>query len=114
MQSSRKIGFDYEKRAGEYLQRKGYVIVAQNFYSRFGEIDLIVRDGAYLVFVEVKFRSTGRGGHPLEQVDVCKQNRMRRGAQFYLMRNGLPENTPCRFDVVGILGEEIVHIENAF
>lgn len=113
-QSKRKIGFEYEERAAAYLKEKGYGIIKQNFYTRWGEIDLIVRDGAYLVFVEVKYRSDSRGGHPLEVVDRHKQNRIRRSAQFFLMRYGFPENTACRFDVVGILGEEIMHIENAF
>lgn len=111
---SRKTGFAYEQKAAEYLAEKGYRILKQNFYTKFGEIDMIAKDGQYLVFVEVKYRSSERGGHPLESVDVKKQNRIRKAAQFYLLRYGLPENTPCRFDVVGILGDEIVHIKNAF
>ena len=111
---SRKTGFAYEKKAAEYLTEKGYRILQQNFYTKFGEIDMIARNGKYLVFIEVKYRSTERGGHPLETVDVRKQNRIRRAAQFYLLRYGFPENTLCRFDVVGILGDEVVHIENAF
>ncbi len=110
----REKGFVYENVAAAYLEKKGYRIVARNFYTRFGELDLIARDGAYLVFVEVKYRATGQGGHPLEAVDGRKQRRMKRAAQFYLLRYGFPERTPCRFDVVGILGDEITHIENAF
>lgn len=111
---SRKTGFVYEKKAAEYLQAKGYRVLVQNFYTKFGEIDMIARDGKYLVFIEVKYRSTERGGHPLEMVDARKQNRIRKAAQFYLLRYGFPENEPCRFDVVGILGDEVMHIENAF
>lgn len=110
----REKGFLYEGIAAEYLKKKGYQIITQNFYTRFGELDLIARDGLYLVFVEVKYRADRRGGHPLEAVDRNKMRRIRRSAQFYLMRYGFPETTPCRFDVVGILGEEVVHIENAF
>lgn len=112
--SSKKIGLAHEKMAAEYLKKKGCRILKQNFYTKFGEIDMIVRDGAYLVFVEVKYRSTQRGGHPLEAVDRRKQVRIRKAAQFYLLRYGIPEDMPCRFDVVGILQDEIIHIENAF
>lgn len=114
MQQSRKTGFAYENKAAEYLEKKGYQIVQHNFYTRFGEIDLIARDGAYLVFVEVKYRAKSRGGHPLEAVDLKKQGRIKRAAQFYFLRHGLPEDIPCRFDVVGILKEDIYHVENAF
>ena len=114
LKTKREIGSFYEQKAAEYLQKKGYRILKQNFYSRFGEIDLIARDGGYLVFVEVRYRTNGRGGHPLETVDIKKQGRIRRSAQFYLLRHGFSENTPCRFDMVGILGEEIIHLENAF
>lgn len=112
--SHRKMGFTYEEKAAKYLEEKGYRILERNFYSRFGEIDLIARDGKYLVFIEVKYRASVRGGHPLEVVDSRKQNRIRKSAYFYLMRYGFLENTACRFDVIGILGEEITHIENAF
>lgn len=111
---SKEIGTAYEALAAEYLKGKGYRIIKQNFFTKSGEIDMIARDGAYLVFVEVKYRSSQRGGHPLEAVDIRKQKRIRRAAQYYLLRYGCPENTPCRFDVVGILQEEIIHIENAF
>lgn len=110
----REKGFLYEGMAAEYLKKKGYQIVARNFYTRSGELDLIARDGVYLVFVEVKYRANRWGGHPLEAVDRNKKRRIRGAAQFYLLRHGFPETTPCRFDVVGILGDEIVHIENAF
>jgi len=111
---SKKIGFAYEQVAAEYLEKMGYSILKRNFYTKFGELDMIARDGKYLVFVEVKFRSGDRGGHPLEAVDKRKQMRMKKAAQFYLLRYGFPENTPCRFDVVGILKEEIFYIKNAF
>lgn len=114
MQESREIGAAYEKRAAEYLEKQGCCILKQNFYTRSGEIDMIVKDGEYLVFVEVKYRSSQRGGHPLEAVNLRKQKRIRRAAQFYLLRYGYPENTMSRFDVVGILQDEIVHIKNAF
>lgn len=114
MDQSKKIGLAYEQIAAEYLEKKGYRILKRNFYTRFGEIDIIARDKAYLVFVEVKYRKEQKGGHPLEVVDIRKQIKLKKAAQFYLLRYGLGENIPCRFDVIGILKKEIFHIENAF
>lgn len=110
----RKTGAAYEQLAAEYLEQKGYRILERNYYTRTGEIDLIARDGRYLVFVEVKYRKDARDGHPLEAVDSRKQGRIRRAAQVYLHARKLPLDTPCRFDVVGILGEEVTHVEDGF
>lgn len=112
--TNRKCGADYEQRAGTFLIEKGYVILQYNFTGRFGEIDVIARDGNYLVFAEVKYRKSTRGGHPLEAVDAPKQRRICRTAAYYCLRHGYGEDTPCRFDVIAILGEEIIHIEDAF
>lgn len=112
--SSRERGAKYEELAAEYLQKQGFQILQRNFSSRFGEIDLIAREGRYLVFVEVKYRAQNNGGHPLEAVDARKQRRIGKTADFYLLRYGYGETTPCRFDVVGILGEEVIHLRNAF
>lgn len=114
MQQSRKKGAAYESLAAAFLQKKGYEILERNFYSPKGEIDLIAKDGPYLVFVEVKYRSDSRYGHPLETVDKNKQRRIRGAARYYLRKNGMGEETACRFDVVGMLKEELIHIENAF
>ena len=97
-----------------YLTHKGFQILHTNFCCRFGEIDLVARQKDYLVFVEVKYRSTDRGGHPLEAVNSRKQWRISRTADAYCLRFGYGEDTPCRFDVVGITGEEIIHVEDAF
>lgn len=104
----------YEEKAAAYLTEKGYRILHKNFYSSFGEIDIVARDGSCLVFVEVKYRSGKAGGHPLEAVDKRKQRRIGKTAVFYCCRYGYGENTPCRFDVIGILGNEMLHIEDAF
>lgn len=112
--SSRKRGAQYEELAVDYLKQQGFQILQRNFSSRFGEIDIIAREGKYLVFVEVKYRATDSGGHPLEAVDVRKQRRIWKTAEFYCLRYGYGENTPCRFDVVGIIGDEIIHVRNAF
>lgn len=110
----REKGYLEEQRAAEYLTQKGYQILERNFYSRQGEIDIIARDGKYLVFVEVKYRKNDSGGHPLEAVDIRKQKRICRTADWFCCRHGYHEGIPCRFDVIGIMGEEIVHVKDAF
>ena len=72
------------------------------------------REGKELVFTEVKYRSDVSCGSPFEAVDFRKQEKIRRTALFYLCRYGYPENTPCRFDVVGILGDQVELIQDAF
>lgn len=110
----RREGAHYEQLAGGYLERLGYRILEYNFRCRTGEIDLIARQGNILVFVEVK-RRTGRGaGGPFEAVDAKKQRTICRCADFYRLKRQIPEQTDCRFDVVGIAGEEITLIQDAF
>lgn len=112
--SSRGKGTQYEEKAADYLEAQGFHILCRNFSSRFGEIDLIAREGKYLVFVEVKYRATDRGGHPLEAVNAAKQRRICKTADFYCLRYGYGADTPCRFDVVGMIGNEVTHVRNAF
>ena len=112
--NKRKVGAAYEKIAAHYLERQGYQILAYNYRCRFGEIDLIVRDGRYLVFAEVKYRADDSRGNALEAVNVRKQATIRRVAQHYLMQHHFPEDTPCRFDVVGITGDKISLVRDAF
>ena len=112
--NKRSIGTDYEKLAGLYLQEQGYEILAYNFRCRMGEIDIVAKDGIYLVFVEVKYRSGSRTGSPLEAVHVKKQQTISKAALYYCLKHGYAENMPCRFDVVGICGEEYMLIKNAF
>lgn len=112
--NQRQTGSRYEQKAADYLTGQGFQIRARNFYSRFGEIDLIAQDGAYLVFIEVKYRKNGACGTPVEAVTAAKQRRICRTALYYCMKNGYGDRTPCRFDVVAIEGEKICHIQNAF
>lgn len=103
----------YEQAVGYYLMQQGYEIIEYNYRCRAGEIDLIARDGGYLVFCEVKYRKRQEKGHPLEAVDLRKQKKIYRCAQQYLYekRLGCP---PCRFDVIGIQGTKITLLKNAF
>ena len=109
----RSTGAAYEKAAGYYLEQLGYEILEYNYRCRRGEIDIVAKDGDYLVFCEVKYRSDGTKGDPLEAVDARKQQRIRRAALYYLTEHG-KNNVPCRFDVIGIQGTKITHIRDAF
>jgi len=85
----------------QYLERRGLTLVARNVRCRSGELDLILRDGEQLVFVEVRSRRYSQFGTPAESVTRAKQQRLLRAAAFYLQRQRL--DLPCRFDVVAIL-----------
>ena len=85
-----------------------------NFRNRIGEIDIIAKDGEYICFIEVKYRTTNQWGSPFEAVNQRKQQQIRKVALYYLMRHGLHEWTPCRFEVIAFEGDKITHIVNAF
>ena len=102
-----------EALAENFLKKKGYKIIEQNYSNHLGEIDLIATKKDILVFVEVKFRSTDEFGLPREAVGIYKQNKIRKIATLYLQQNNLFERQ-IHFDVIDILGDEITHIENAF
>lgn len=110
----RAVGRAYEKKAGAYLAEQGYKIIEYNFCCRSGEIDIIARDGEYLVFVEVKYRADAECGNPLEAVNERKQCAISRTAWYYCLTHGYGEWMPCRFDVVAMQGEEIMLVKNAF
>ena len=115
MDNSRKIGNKYEDMALEYLQNKGYFIIEKNFQVRQGEIDIIARDGSTIVFIEVKYRCSSGSGHPLEAVTLAKQRKICKTALFFMNKNKISTvNTSIRFDVIGILNDDIIHVENAF
>ena len=109
-----------EARAADYLRRKHYEVVAAGYHSRFGEIDLIVKDRKYLVFVEVKLRKSPRFAQAREFVDRRKQDKIRITASIYLSQ--FPTALQPRFDVIEIYAPEgiqtpnpeIYHMEDAF
>ena len=113
-EKKRRIGDTYEKIAGNYLENKGYRILAYNFRCRSGEIDIIAEKDGVLIFCEVKYRCRNTAGHPLESVTAAKQKRICRSAAYYLLYYGYGTGQECRFDVIGILGENIIHLKNAF
>lgn len=111
--NTHEIGCTYEKIAGKYLEQNGYQILEHNFRCKFGEIDIIALDGGYLVFCEVKYRKDEKKGNPLEAVTITKQKKISKCALYYMTIRG-KTNVPCRFDVVGICGNRIQLIKNAF
>lgn len=113
-ENKRALGGVYERMAAEFLSKKGLRILCRNYSTRSGEIDLIARDGEYLVFVEVKYRSTEESGSSVCAVDKDKQRSISRTALHYLTTRVGNMELACRFDVVGIDGEKICWIKNAF
>lgn len=102
--------------AANYLKKRGYKILENNYKNKIGEIDIIAKDKNYLVFVEVKTRTSRMLGDPLEAIDEQKQFKIRQVATMYLMKTNQLE-TSIRFDAIAILGDnedEIRHIKDAF
>lgn len=112
--NKRETGADKESLAAEYLTARGMCVKERNFCCRQGEIDLIGCHGGYLVFVEVKYRRTEEFGTALEAVDIRKQRRICRTADYYRYLHRLGEDCPVRYDVVAVQGTEIRWIQNAF
>lgn len=100
-----------EDAALEHLLRQGLTLVTRNFRCKAGEIDLVMRDHASLVFVEVRKRASTDYGGAAASITPAKQRRLLRAAQFYLLRYKTPP--ACRFDVVAIDGERLSWLKNA-
>jgi putative endonuclease len=109
--STRDKGRAGEDRAALFLSERGLEILARNVTAAGVEIDLIVRDGEAIVFVEVRGRRDDQLGHPFETVDARKQARLRRGATGWLVANDLWERVATRFDVVALVGDDPCNIE---
>ncbi len=115
--STRSAGNRGEAAVADYLRKRGYRLLAGQWRCRFGEIDLIARDGqGLLCFVEVKLRSNLQMGLPREYVDGRKQARLRTAAALYMSVKDLDE--PARFDVAEVYDENgalrVEYLENAF
>ena len=101
-----------EDRACEYLSARGMEPLQRRYHSPYGEIDLVMRDGETLVFVEVKTRETGEKGAGLLAITPAKQKRLAQTALFYMAE--FTPDCPIRFDAVEITPGGVVHISNAF
>ena len=112
--NKRKTGQAYEQQAVRYLEGRGYTILERNYRCRAGEIDLIAKEGGYLVFIEVKFRADEKMGYGMESVDASKQRRICRVAGRYLLERRIPDGQLCRLDVVSFAGADITLLQDAF
>ena len=111
--TTKAIGQQGEEQASRFLEKKGYKILARNFSTPQGELDLVANQQKTLVFVEVKTRAYEAFGGPLAAVTVAKQKRLALAAQQYIKIKS-PKFDSIRFDVICILPDQITHIENAF
>jgi putative endonuclease len=113
-----ELGLTGEDLASKYLLQKGYKILARNFKSKLGEIDIIAKDKHTICFVEVRTRSNSEKGFPQESITKSKQRKLFRVALGYLKIKDWM-NKPARFDIVSVLqskqdNPEIDLIKNAF
>ena len=99
-----------EAQAAEFLRKKKYQLVAAGYQCRFGEVDLIVKNRKYLVFVEVKLRKNEAFATAREYVNRAKQDRIRMTASLYLSEN--PTQLQPRFDVVEIYAPQGIHTKD--
>lgn len=111
------IGARGEDEAARFLEKKGYKVLERNFRCRYGEIDIVARDGKTVVFVEVKTRGSEAFGAPLSSVDARKQKKIALAAHFYIETNRLVD-ADLRFDAIGIEDREgkltFEHVKDAF
>jgi len=115
MKHNQQIGRLGEELALSYLLGKGFVLLEKNFRAERMEIDLVMKDGDVLVFVEVKTRSGSHYGRPCEAVDAKKRRHMEIASLSYLAENG-HHDIQVRFDVieVNLHNHRITHLINAF
>ncbi|WP_299798563.1 YraN family protein [uncultured Shewanella sp.] len=101
-----------ERLALEYLTRQGLTFIEQNVRYRFGEIDLVMKDGKEWIFVEVKYRSKNQYGGALNALSSGQLKRLRRAAEHYMQINNI--DASCRFDLIAIDAGQIQWLPNAF
>ena len=111
--TTRQDGQHGEEQAARFLTQHGYRILARNFATAQGELDIIANDKKTLVFVEVKARASMAFGGPLLAVTAAKQKRLALTALQYIKANR-PKFDSIRFDVICILPDRIEHVQNAF
>lgn len=112
--NNRQLGKEKEDFAADYLMNRGFRIMERNFRCRQGEIDLIGYDGEFLVFVEVKYRSSQNFADPLSAVNIAKMVQICKVADYYRYLKQIKPSVPIRYDVVGILKNETAWVKNAF
>jgi putative endonuclease len=112
--NKQKKGSQYEQLALNYLLQQKLKQIEQNYFCKWGEIDLIMQDKDFIVFVEVKYRKKTQYGHPLETITRSKQLKIKKTALLYLQKKNI-NNAFCRFDAISIdNNNEITWIKSAF
>lgn len=102
----RSIGTHFEDLALAHAQRDGLRLIARNFNCRFGELDLVMRDGDIIVFLEVRYRRSQSHGGALGSVSASKRERLAKSASLFLQANPALARHACRFDVFAISGTQ--------
>jgi len=100
----RTTGDVFEQRARAELERAGLTCLAHNYSTRYGELDLVMRDGDTVVFVEVRYRKSASHGDAATSVTASKQAKLILAAQQWLAAHPQHARHACRFDVVGYDG----------
>lgn len=113
MTTARQVGNAGETRATEYLEKIGYQIIERNFTTRYGELDIIARDGEIIAVVEVKTRKDASFSDAASNVTYSKRRKLRNTALYWLTLKKL--DCPIRFDVIEVYSNgDINHITDAF
>lgn len=112
--NKRRIGDVGESLVIFFLLKNNIKVLARNYYTKHGEIDLIYKDNGYLVFAEVKERTGLLYGNPLEAIGYRKMQSIRYSSRVYMYTHGISENTPVRYDAFGIQNGEVTWIKDAF
>lgn len=112
--NKREVGNKKEELAALHLTKCGYEILDRNYWCRFGELDIVAREGKYLCFVEVKYRSNSHYGAPDGLISAKKKMKICMTSQFYMKEKNFSADTPVRYDVVLLIGKKIQLIQNAF
>ncbi|MFA5069092.1 MAG: YraN family protein [Candidatus Omnitrophota bacterium] len=115
------LGKASEDIAVKYLRRRHFKIIGRNYHCRVGELDIIARYGAILVFVEVRSTRENSSIDPMDSITSLKIERLKTLARIWLMNKGI-DNAPIRFDAIGIIHNNrvfgprcvIKHIQDAF
>lgn len=114
---NKRIGMYGENQTVKYLEQLGYTILARNFITYNGEIDIVAKDRDEYVFIEVKARTSKKFGMPRESVDVNKRSHIINSSKYFIYKYGL-ENKNIRFDIVEVYIDKkkcmINHIKNNF
>ena len=114
--TTRQTGFAAEDKALDYLSKQGLKLVTRNFNCRVGEIDLIMHDKNYLVFIEVRARASQNFGGGIASITPSKRQKIIKTSSFYMVKHKIADKFPLRFDVISLDSKTgiITWIKDAF